>query len=593
MNEVKLLPHQENVLAATRNFNRCAHYLDMGLGKTFTGSEKLKELNANINLIVCQKSKLKDWYEHFKTFYPQYNTIIYSKTMENIPDGSVVIINYDLVWRRSELLELKDFTLMLDESSCIKNEKSNRTKFILKMKPANVILLSGTPTGGKYEELYSQCKLLGWKISKKAFWDTYIVTKKMDINGFSIPIVTGYKNIDRLKTKLREYGAVFMKTEEVLDLPDQIDNVIKVESTKEYKKFVKNRLVEVDGKELVGDTSLTKMLYQRQLASQYNSSKTTKLRDLLESTNDRVIIFYNFNEELKEIEDMCIRMERPVSVVNGQRKDLTCYDKDRDSVTLIQYQAGAMGLNLQKSNKIIYFSLPLSSELFEQSKKRTHRIGQKSTCLYYYLITEGSIDEKIYEVLGQRRDFTNKLFEELDPKLEVIKDEPKEKKVTVSKLINENTITTYIGNEKYLGTKNFILREDICKADYKRRIEKFFLREVSKDTFKDFKENNYPYQEKELIIPEIIEGIKYVTLKDSENIIHIQDIYYKYFKQLGLEFRFIHTVAPIGLFKDNQWVGVVMPIRVTKSLSGVYETPKVNSPSKENEWNIPEEELPF
>lgn len=593
MNEVKLLPHQENVLVATRNFNRCAHYLDMGLGKTFTGSEKLKELNANINLIVCQKSKLKDWYEHFKTFYSQYNTIIYSKTMENIPDGSVVIINYDLVWRRSELLELKDFTLMLDESSCIKNEKSNRTKFILKMKPDNVILLSGTPTGGKYEELYSQCKLLGWKISKKAFWDTYIVTKKMDINGFSIPIVTGYKNIDRLKTKLREYGAVFMKTEEVLDLPEQIDNVIKVESTKEYKKFVKNRLVEVDGKELVGDTSLTKMLYQRQLASQYNSSKTTKLRDLLESTNDRVIIFYNFNEELKEIEDMCIRMERPVSVVNGQRKDLSCYEKDQDSVTLIQYQAGAMGLNLQKSNKIIYFSLPLSSELFEQSKKRTHRIGQKSTCLYYYLITEGSIDEKIYEVLGQRRDFTNKLFEELDPKVEVIKDEPKEKKVTVSKLINENTITTYIGNEKYLGTKNFILREDICKSDYKRRIEKFFLREVSKDTFKDFKENNYPYQEKELIIPEIIEGIKYVTLKDSENIIHIQDIYYKYFKQLGLEFRFIHTVAPIGLFKDNQWVGVVMPIRVTKSLSGVYETPKVNSPSKENEWNIPEEELPF
>lgn len=414
MAKVKLLPHQEKSISATKDFNRCAYYLDMGLGKTFVGSEKLKELNTNINLIICQKSKLKDWYEHFKTFYPKYNTIIYSKTMENIPENSVIIINYDLAWRRPELLELSDFTLMLDESSCIKNEKSNRTKFILKMKPANVILLSGTPTGGKYEELYSQIKLLGWKISKKAFWDTYMVTKKMDINGFSIPIVVGYKNIDRLKAKLREYGAIFMKTEEVLDLPEQIDNVIKVESTKEYKKFVKNRLVEIEGKELVGDTSLTKMLYQRQLASQYNSNKTTKLRDLLESTNDRVIIFYNFNEELKEIEDICIKMQRPVSVVNGQRKDLECYEKDDDSVTSIQYQAGAMGLNLQKSNKIIYFSLPLSSELFEQSKKRTHRIGQKNTCFYYYLLAEGSIDEKIFEVLGKRRDFTDKLFEELE-----------------------------------------------------------------------------------------------------------------------------------------------------------------------------------
>ena len=414
MSKVTLLPHQERSIAATKDFNRCAYYLDMGLGKTFVGSEKLKELNANINLIICQKSKLQDWCEHFKTYYPQYNTIIYSKSMESIPTNSVIIINYDLVWRRPELLELKDFTLMLDESSCIKNEKSNRTKFILKLKPSNVILLSGTPTGGKYEELYSQCKLLGWKINKKAFWDTYIVTRKMDINGFSIPIVVGYKNVDRLKAKLREYGAVFMKTEEVLNLPEQLDNVIKVESTKEYKKFVKNRLIEIDGKELVGDTSLTKLLYQRQLASQYNSNKTTMLRDLLESTNDRVIVFYNFNEELEKIEDMCIRMERPVSVVNGQRKDLKCYEKDQDSVTLIQYQAGAMGLNLQKANKIIYFSLPLSSELFEQSKKRIHRIGQKNSCFYYYLITERSIEEKIYEVLGQRRDFTNKLFEELE-----------------------------------------------------------------------------------------------------------------------------------------------------------------------------------
>ena len=41
-------------------------------------------------------------------------------------------------------------------------------------------------------------------------------------------------------------------------------------------------------------------------------------------------------------------------------------------------------------------------------------MGQKRTCMYYYLITEGTIEEKIFDVLGTRRDFTNKLFEELD-----------------------------------------------------------------------------------------------------------------------------------------------------------------------------------
>lgn len=385
----------------------------MGLGKTYVGSEKLKALNTKYNLIICQKSKINDWYEHFKTYY-DYNTIIYSKTMKNIPEHSVIIINYDLVWRRPELLQLEDFTLMLDESSCIKNPTSNRTKFILKLKPSNVILLSGTPVGGKYEELYSQCKLLGWNISKKAFWETYIITKDMKINGFKIPIVVGYKNVDRLKAKLREYGAVFMKTEEVIDLPEQIDTVVHVENTKEYKKFKRDRIIDINNTTLVGDTSLTKMLYLRQLSSQYNINKLSSLEDLLESSNARLIIFYNFNEELNEIKTLCKKLDRPISVINGQTKDLKNYETKDNSITVIQYQAGAMGLNLQKANKIIYYSLPLSSELFEQSKKRIHRIGQKNNCMYYYLLTEKSIEEKIYEVLGQRRDFTNKLFEEVE-----------------------------------------------------------------------------------------------------------------------------------------------------------------------------------
>lgn len=411
--EVRLLEHQEEALKLTELHNRVAYYYDMGLGKTFIGSEKLKELNANHNLIICQKSKIQDWYEHFKTYYPQYNTIIYSKSRV-IPNNSIIIINYDLVWRRPELLELKDFTLMLDESSYIKNETSKRTKFILKLKPTNVILLSGTPCSGKYEELYSQCQLLGWKISKKAFWSTYIVTKNMVVNGFKIPIVIGYKNVERLKAKLREYGAVFMKTEDVLTLPDQMDNLIKVPSTKEYKKFKRDRLITINDIELVGDTTLSKMLYLRQLAGMYNPNKYEVLKELLESTEDRVLIFYNFTQELDEIKSICKKLDKPVSVVNGKTKTLSNYEKKDNSVTLLQYQAGAMGLNLQLSNKIIYFSLPLSSELFEQSKKRTHRMGQKRTCMYYYLITEGTIEERIFDVLGQRRDFTNKLFEEME-----------------------------------------------------------------------------------------------------------------------------------------------------------------------------------
>ena len=94
--------------------------------------------------------------------------------------------------------------------------------------------------------------------------------------------------------------------------------------------------------------------------------------------------------------------------------DLKNYEDQENSITLIQYQAGSMGLNLQKANKMIYFSLPLQSDLFEQSKKRIHRIGQKNTCLYYYLITKNSVEEKILKVLKERKDFTDKLFNDME-----------------------------------------------------------------------------------------------------------------------------------------------------------------------------------
>ena len=106
---------------------------------------------------------------------------------------------------------------------------------------------------------------------------------------------------------------------------------------------------------------------------------------------------------------MCIR-DSPVSIVNGSFKDLTAYEEADDSITFLQYQAGAMGLNLQKANKIIYFSMTDRSELFEQSKKRIHRIGQTKPCFYYQMICPGTVEEDILHTLEMRKDYTDELF---------------------------------------------------------------------------------------------------------------------------------------------------------------------------------------
>lgn len=414
---MQLYKHQEEALKLTEYNNKCAYYLDMGLGKTFVGSEKLINLGSNTNLLICQKSKIDDWVHHFKTYYPDMGIINGTKKLSEgieyfkiVEVPFIVVINYELAFRRKELLDLKNFTLMLDESSMIQNEKAKRSKFVLSLNPKNVILLSGTPCSGKYEQLYSQIKLLGWNISKDLYWKQYIDVEYKDIGGFPMKVVTGYKNVDRLKKKLRDYGAVFMMSDEVFDLPKQIDNVMKISTTREYRKFKKDSIISIsDDIELVGDTTLTKMLYERQLCSQYNKFKLEAFGDLINSTSDRLIVFYNFNEELDRLIELS--RDRPISIVNGSIKDLSNYEEYNNSITFVQYQAGAMGLNLQKCNKIVYFSLTLSCELFMQSKKRVHRIGQENTCFYYYMICRNSVEENIYKSLQSGVDYTNNLFE--------------------------------------------------------------------------------------------------------------------------------------------------------------------------------------
>jgi len=58
--------------------------------------------------------------------------------------------------------------------------------------------------------------MLGWKITKKTFWNMYIDYILVQINGFKTPKILGYKNVEHLKNKLKEYGAIFMKTEEAI-----------------------------------------------------------------------------------------------------------------------------------------------------------------------------------------------------------------------------------------------------------------------------------------------------------------------------------------------------------------------------------------
>lgn len=412
-----LYPHQVEVLGKLYKHNRSAMFLEMGTGKTITGAIKSTSYHKPV-LIICPKSVIPQWIECFEEWCKDYNVynLTNKKQLQSFMDSKdnlkMGVINYESAWRKSELLKLKGFTLILDESQAISNPTSKQTKGIVKLKFDNLVLLSGTPcSNARYDKLYTQLKLLGLHMNKRSYEDRYCNFFDMEKAGVRFRVlskVNPYKHVDELKSTMYDLGCVFMKTDEVIELPQQRFIDVPIKPSKYYKTFVKDGYVDCGEYEYISSSPTTDMLYQRQLCN--STEKLDMVKTLLESTDDRVIIFYNFNCELELLQQIVSKLKRPLSFVNGSNKNLNCYNKNDDSVTLVQYQSGSSGVNLQKANKMIYYSPPIKSDFFEQSKKRIHRIGQDSKCTYWKLVTTNSIEQKIYNTLDQKRDYTNELF---------------------------------------------------------------------------------------------------------------------------------------------------------------------------------------
>lgn len=408
-----LFAYQQAALDRVCGKRSCAFYHDMGLGKTFTGAEKLmSDRRWKRALVVCQKSKVADWVDHFEA---HYDMPVVDLTKQDVcrDAEAVMVVNYDLIWRRPQLMELDDLALMFDESSLLQNATSKRTKAAMKLagKADTLVLLSGTPVDGKYERLWTQLRMLGWRIDEKLFWRQYVESETTMREGFPITKVTGYKNEERLVRKMKELGCDFLKTDDVIDLPDQRFIRIDVPMSEYYRKFAKVNVITAFGRDFVGDTVFGDLTAKRQLAAAYSRAKLEAFGDLLDGTSKRLVVFYNFDVELEGLAAELEKRYRPYGVLNGKARDLSPFFDTDDGVALIQYQSGAMGVNLQQADTCVYFSPPLASSLFEQSKKRIHRVGQDKPCTYYELVSKGTVEDKIYDTLAMRRDYTEKLFE--------------------------------------------------------------------------------------------------------------------------------------------------------------------------------------
>jgi SNF2 family DNA or RNA helicase len=144
-----------------------------------------------------------------------------------------------------------------------------------------------------------------------------------------------------------------------------------------------------------------------------HSRKIEALEDLLEAANGKpVLVVYSYRHDLTRISAM-LRDKGYLFSQLDSKASIRAWNRGELQVGLINPQSAGHGLNLQEGgNQIIWYSLPWSLELYQQTNARLWRQGQKSeTVVIQHIITEGTIDERIMAVLGRKNKTQNALID--------------------------------------------------------------------------------------------------------------------------------------------------------------------------------------
>jgi len=160
------------------------------------------------------------------------------------------------------------------------------------------------------------------------------------------------------------------------------------------------------GEELDSAPSLAHSLRQT-----LTKGKMDYLSDLVSSTNENIVIFYNYISEREFLLDMLAKKEHKAKTVfrqDGEKHELPSKEdwaNVKNSVTIAQYRSGSTGVEMTYGTVVIYLSPTYSYADYIQSVGRVYRNGQTEKTTFYNFVTPNSIEEDMYTCLKTKNDF--------------------------------------------------------------------------------------------------------------------------------------------------------------------------------------------
>jgi len=347
-------------------------------------------------------------------------------------DARIVVSNYDNIqWLAEQTLDFD--AIVFDELTRLKNPSGTRFKALLKVLEPMTIRwgLTGSFTSNGLEDVFGQCKIVDQTLlgrSKGAFMQQYFVLINKEFGEWA-PRVGALANVmARIKpaTYVLEAGEYADKLPplHVIEVRCDLDDRKPYEKMKADFQALDVTAINagvVTGKlqqmasGFVYDTRKTASdvpgkFIVTQTPVWFSSHKFDRLEELLnENQRANTIIAYTYQEELAEL-----KRRYPRAQTLDDKDAIQRWNAGQIELLLVHPKSAGHGLNLQFGGcKIIFLSLPWSLELYEQTVGRLHRSGQTRDVWCYVMLTNKTVDEKIWGALHDKRAISDIAMEEL------------------------------------------------------------------------------------------------------------------------------------------------------------------------------------
>ncbi len=442
--KTKLLPYQARgaVFAACRG--RAVLADDMGLGKTVQAlamTELLRQRRGIERVLVIAPASVKyQWKTEIEKFTAHSSQVIDGllprrKNLYAAP-AFFTLTSYELVLKDIRYMqELGPDLIILDEAQRIRNWTTATARTIKQLKSRYALVLTGTPLENKLEELFSVVEFVDGRRLGPAFRfvDEHRV---LDEKGR----LTGYRGLDRIHEQLAPILLRRTRPEVLKELPERTDKVFRVPLTSQQaepyyeqsdllaqlmRKWERQGwLSEIDQKRILCCIQNMRMLCNSTFLFDKQTHHSPKLQefreimtDLVLEGNRKAVVFSEFErmtrlagEELRKLGIGFVSLHG--GVPSRQRGALMeKFRNDPACKVFLSTDAGGVGLNLQAASIVVNFEPPWNPARLEQRIGRVHRLGQSRPVHVIHMLTEKSIEERVWETLRLKKSLFAGVFD--------------------------------------------------------------------------------------------------------------------------------------------------------------------------------------